>query len=99
MPALALSLGGFFGSAWRSLRYCSFDSGGSNISWNGLEAKTPVPVRAAENRLVSKTSRIRGARQMTISELSRYALTISVAAKVLAGCGGSRPPIGASEIT
>jgi hypothetical protein len=38
-----------------------------------------------------------GARQMKISELGRYALSVSIAAAMLAGCGGSQPPIGASN--
>jgi phospholipase C len=36
-----------------------------------------------------------GARQMKVWELSRYALCVSIAAALLAGCGGSQPPIGA----
>ena len=32
---------------------------------------------------------------MSISDLSRYALSTCVAAAMLAGCGGSQPPIGA----
>ena len=35
-----------------------------------------------------------GARQVRISDLGRHALTSFVAAAMLAGCGGSQPPIG-----
>jgi hypothetical protein len=36
---------------------------------------------------------------MSISEFSRYALGICAAAAMLAGCGGSQPPIGAAGAT
>ncbi len=32
---------------------------------------------------------------MTSRELSRFALVVCLAAAMLAGCGGSQPPIGA----
>jgi uncharacterized repeat protein (TIGR03803 family) len=35
-----------------------------------------------------------GARQMKVLELSRCALCVSIAAAILAGCGGSQPPLG-----
>ena len=35
---------------------------------------------------------------MKVSELSRYALCISIAVAMLAGCGGSQPPIGAPAL-
>jgi CRISPR-associated endonuclease Cas1 len=36
-----------------------------------------------------------GSKTMKVSELSRYALCVSIAVAMLAGCGGSQPPIGA----
>jgi hypothetical protein len=38
---------------------------------------------------------LQGARQVRISDFSRYAISICAAAAFLAGCGGSQPPIGA----
>ena len=41
------------------------------------------------------SARIDGAKQMKASDFGRYALFGSVGAALLAGCGGSQPPIGA----
>jgi hypothetical protein len=43
----------------------------------------------------AETFRQHGAKQVKVSDLSRFALSSCVAAAMLAGCGGSQPPIGA----
>jgi hypothetical protein len=47
----------------------------------------------AEHPLAADPPTHRGARRMMGLNLSRYALSSCVAAAMLAGCGGSQPPI------
>jgi hypothetical protein len=56
-----------------------------------LVARGSGPSAAASN-VRAQTG---GARQVKVSDFGRFALSTCVAAAMLAGCGGSQPPIGA----
>ncbi len=83
----------FTGTAQQTLHTCTASTTGS----------APAPTLK-----VSRTTHVpknnlepipHGARQVRILRSNRYALTVGVAAALLAGCGGSQPPVGAPNGT
>jgi hypothetical protein len=62
-----------------------------------LHREAEAAKRAVPNTPVTKEFTVAGARQVKVSDFGRFALSTCVVAALLAGCGGSQPPVSAQS--